>query len=57
MDKLPNPFIQDPYERFDLDLERFFTDIQPPPKFLTDPSREFLIGCGLGPVLDILDGH
>jgi hypothetical protein len=38
---------------------RFLRDIDcgsdPMPQFISSPSREFLLGCGLGPVLEILE--
>jgi len=57
MDKLPNPFVTNLHCRFVLDEARFLADIEPPPAFIASPSREFLMGCGLEPVLEILDAH
>jgi hypothetical protein len=57
MDKLPNPFLPHPEYRFVLDAARFIADLDESPKFLVSPTREFLIGCGLAPVLEILDAH
>jgi hypothetical protein len=39
------------------DPDRFAAEIDPLPLFLTSPTRDFLIGCGLEPVLEILDAH
>jgi hypothetical protein len=57
MDKLPNPFLPHSDFRFVLDKARFLADLDESPKFLVSPTREFLIGCGLAPVLEILDAH
>ena len=57
MDKLPNPFLPHPECRFVLDKARFIADLDESPKFLVSPTREFLVGCGLQDVLEILDAH
>lgn len=37
------------------DPDRFAADIDPLPLFLTSPTREFLMGCGLEKVVDIFE--
>jgi hypothetical protein len=60
MDKLPNPFLPDPESDFPrgFDQHRFEADIADPlPESFTSPSREFLVGCGLDDLLEILARH
>lgn len=58
MDKLPNPFVLDPECDFPrgFDPRRFLDEItEPLPESFVSPTRAFLIGCGLEPVIEILD--
>lgn len=58
MDKLPiSPFIFEPDQRFVLDVDRFLSDIEPSPSFLSAPRREYLDAITLRPIVEVLAGY
>lgn len=56
MPELPNPWIPEVVsnKRFVLDEQAFIEAIEPWPKFLNDPSPEYLKATELKPILEIL---
>jgi hypothetical protein len=55
MTPLPNPFMTDePKRGFVLDEEAFFDAIEPPPKFLRNPSPQYMTAIELMPIVEIL---
>ncbi|HEX7881938.1 MAG TPA: hypothetical protein VF499_04280 [Afipia sp.] len=58
MTQLPlSPFITEPDSRFVLDVDAFMAAIEPAPKFLSDPSPEYLRAAEIVPVLKVLAAY
>lgn len=55
MRELPNPWIPD-RPRFDekFDADAFFSEIEPAPVFLRDPSPEFMTALDMEPIRKVL---
>jgi hypothetical protein len=44
-------------DRFVIDADRFLADVEPVPKFLSDPSPEYLKAYDIVSLLSVLAGH
>lgn len=53
----PSPFVTEPDRRFVLDVDAFMAEIEPAPKFLSDPSPDYLRATEIVPVLKVLAAY
>jgi hypothetical protein len=57
LDRLPNPFVYFPENRFVLDEDVFAAAIEPSPAFLAAPRPEYLRAVELMPIVEVLMAH